>query len=277
MKWVAPGPAFLFCPADRPERFAKAAAAADVVIVDLEDGVAPDQRERARANVAVATLDPATTIVRVNPVTSPEHANDLAMLKESPFHLVMLAKTSGADEVRSLEGFGVFALCETPAGVMAADAIAECPNTVGLMWGAEDLVAALGGYSSRHDDGSYRDIARYARARTLLAAGAHHRCALDAVYLNFENLEGQRDEASDAAAMGFSASACVHPSQVAVVRAAYRPTSAQIAWAQNILAASKDRAGVYRVGGLMVDGPVVTQARQILSRAADPNSSLFER
>ena len=160
---------------------------------------------------------------------------------------------------------------------MAADAIAECPNTVGLMWGAEDLVAALGGYSSRHDDGSYRDVARYARARTLLAAGAHQRCALDAVYLKFENLEGQRDEASDAAAMGYSASACVHPSQVEVVRAAYRPTSAQIAWAKNILEASKDRAGVYRVGGLMVDGPVVTQARQILNRAADANSSLFER
>jgi citrate lyase subunit beta/citryl-CoA lyase len=189
----------------------------------------------------------------------------------------MLAKTSGADEVRSLEGFGVFALCETPAGVMAADAIAECPNTVGLMWGAEDLVAALGGYSSRHDDGSYRDVARYARARTLLAAGAHSRCALDAVYLNLKNLEGQRDEASDAAAMGFAASACVHPSQVEEVRAAYRPTSAQIAWAQKILEASKDRAGVYRVGGLMVDRPVVAQAQQIMGRAADPNSSLFER
>jgi citrate lyase subunit beta/citryl-CoA lyase len=267
MEWVAPGPAFLFCPADRPERFAKAAAAADVVILDLEDGVAPERREQARHHVRAADLEPATTIVRVNAVTSAEHDSDMAMLKDSAFRMVMLAKTAGADEVRSLEGFGVFALCETPAGVMAADAIAECSNTVGLMWGAEDLVAALGGYSSRHDNGSYRDVARYARARILVAAGAHHLCALDTVYLNIENLDGQRDQALDAAAMGFSASACVHPSQAAIVSEAYRPTSAQIAWAQTILEASKDRGGVFRVGDLMVDGPVMTQARQIMNRA----------
>jgi citrate lyase subunit beta/citryl-CoA lyase len=268
MEWVTPGPAFLFCPADRPERFAKAAAAADVVILDLEDGVAPEQREQARRHVRAADLDPATTIVRVNAVTSVEHDSDMAMLQDCAFRMVMLAKTSCADEVLSLQGFGVVALCETPAGVAAVDEIAECSNTMGLMWGAEDLVAVLGGYSSRHDDGSYRDVARYARARILVAAGAHHLCALDAVYLNIENLDGQRDQALDAAAMGFSASACVHPSQAATVRAAYRPTSAQIAWAQSILEESKDRGGVFRVGDLMVDGPVIIQARQIMIRAS---------
>jgi citrate lyase subunit beta/citryl-CoA lyase len=268
MQWVTPGPAFLFCPADRPERFAKAAGAADVVILDLEDGVAPDQRELAREHVRAATLEPATTIVRVNPVTSADHARDMEMLRDCAFRMVMLAKTACADEVRSLEGFGVLALCETPAGVMAVDEIAECSNTLGLMWGAEDLVAALGGYSSRHDDGSYRDVARYARARILVAAGAHHLCALDAVYLSIENLNGQRDQALDAAAMGFSASACVHPSQATIVRVAYRPTSAQIAWARTILEASKGREGVFRVGDLMVDKPVMTQARQIMIRAS---------
>lgn len=267
MRWVAPGPAFLFCPADRPERFAKAAAAADVVIVDLEDGVSPDQREAARENVLRATLDPATTIVRVNPVESSEHARDVAMLRSSPFRMIMLAKASGAHEILLLESFSVFALCETPRGVEEAEAMAECPNTVGLMWGAEDLVAALGGYSSRLEDGTYRDIARYARARVLNAAGANARCALDAVYLDFEDLDGQRREALDAAAMGFSATVCVHPSQVSVVRESYRPTNVQIAWARDILDQANDHDGVFRVGGLMVDGPVLAQAREIVARS----------
>ena len=268
--WKSPGPAYLFCPADRPERFAKAAAAADVVIVDLEDGVAPEQRERARANVAAADIDPATTIVRVNPVASADHDLDMAMLRDSAFSTIMLAKTSSAEEVRALEHFAVVALCETPAGVLAVEEIAECSNTVGIMWGAEDLVAALGGYSSRHDDGSYRDVARYARARTLIAAHAHQLVALDAVYLNFKDLDGQRDEATDAAAMGFSATACVHPTQVTVVREAYRPTSAQVEWARMVVHGAQGREGVFQIDGLMVDGPVLAQARQILNRIDQP-------
>lgn len=267
--WNPPGPAFLFCPGDRPERFAKAAAAADVVIVDLEDAVAPGHRETARLNVLGADLDPATTVVRVNPRDSLDHERDVRMLRESAFRTVMLAKTSSADDVRSLESFDVIALCETPEGVMAVEEIAACANTVGVMWGAEDLVAALGGYSSRHDDGTYRDVARFARARTLLAARARRLVALDAVFLNFEDLDGQRAEARDAAAMGFTATACVHPSQATVVREAYRPTSAQLAWAREVLAAGGGDAhdeGVIRVGGQMVDGPVLAQARQILRR-----------
>jgi len=267
VKWVPPGPAFLFCPGDRPERFAKAAAASDVVILDLEDGVAPENREAAREHVRSATLNPATTIVRVNPVGSLEHARDLEMLRASPYSMFMLAKASSAQEILSLEPFSIIALCETPRGVVAADEMAGCANTLGLMWGAEDLVAGLGGYSSRRDDTSYRDVARYARSRVLVAAGANDRCALDAVYLNFQDLEGQRVEALDAAAMGFSATVCIHPSQVAVVRGAYRPTPEQLAWATKILELAKDHDGVFRLDGFMVDGPVVAQARQIVSRS----------
>ena len=269
MEWVAPGPAFLFCPADRPERFAKAAAAADVVILDLEDGVAPDRKEEARAAVAASTLNRATTIVRVNPVNSPAHDSDMRMLTASDFRLVMLAKTTSADEVLSLEGFSVFPLCETPPGVMAIEEIVGCHNTVGVMWGAEDLVAALGGFSSRHDDGTFRDVASYSRASALLTGGMRGRCTIDAVFLDIGDLEGQRRQAVDAAAMGFTANACVHPSQVAVVREAYRPNSDQVAWAREIIAAAQGRGGVFRVNDLMVDGPVIAQAQQLLARA-DP-------
>ncbi len=268
--WGPAGPAYLFCPADRPERFAKAAAVADVVIIDLEDGVAPERRDEARANVRNSVLDPATTIIRVNPATSPEHARDVSMLDDSVFTTLMLAKTSGADEVRSLRRFNVVALCESAEGIAALEEIAACVHVVGLMWGSEDLVASLGGYSSRHEDGSLRDVARYARARTLIAARARQLVALDTVLLNFEDLDALALEAADAAAMGFTGTPCVHPQQVGVVRAAYTPSAAQVTWARRVLAGAQGREGAVRVDGLMVDGPVLAQARQIMGRLREP-------
>ena len=81
--WKLPGPAWLFCPADRPERFAKAAAAADVVILDLEDGVGADDRESARRALVDTPLDPARTVVRINPAGTPDQHLDLAALRET--------------------------------------------------------------------------------------------------------------------------------------------------------------------------------------------------
>ena len=130
----------------------------------------------------------------------------------------MLAKTESADQVAGLSPRRVVALCETPRGVLAATAIAACPTTVAMMWGAEDLVAALGGRSSRRPDGPYGDVARHARAQVLLSAGAYGVAAIDAVHLDIGDLDGLRGEATDAAASGFVATACIHPSQVAVVR-----------------------------------------------------------
>ncbi len=267
MRALAPGPAYLFCPADRPDRYAKAASAADVVILDLEDAVAAEAKEQARNWVRQSTLDPVRTVVRVNSVTSEHFDDDVAMLRESTFRTVMLAKTASAEHVRELADFKVVALIETAAGVLAAEAIAACPNTLGLMWGSEDLVATLGGTSSHFGDGSYRDVARHARAHTLICAGAYERLAIDAVCLEIADVEAQRARAQDASAMGFSASACIHPNQVAVIRESYRPTADQLAWAQSVVDAAQGRAGVFRLGTLMVDGPVIAQAQAILNRA----------
>ena len=269
MKWVAPGPAFLFCPADRPERFEKAAGVADVVILDLEDGVSPDHRDAARVALGSADLDPDTTIIRLNPVGTDEHLRDLDAVRSTDFRMVMLAKTTSAEDVRGLAPLDVVALCETPRGVHAAHEIAECSNTIAVMWGSEDLVAALGGSASRRADGSLRDLARYARAKVLLDAGVHGVGALDTVHLDFGDLEGLRREAQDAAAMGFMATPCIHPSQVAVVRAAYRPSENQVAFSKQVLALAAVQGGVFRMGDVMVDGPVVAQARQILRRAGE--------
>src|SRR5690606_26861620 len=99
---LAAGPAWLFCPADRPERFEKAAAAADVVILDLEDGVAAKDREAARKALVDTPLDPSRTVVRVNPAGTPDHKLDLEALSRTSYTTVMLAKTESPQQVAAL-------------------------------------------------------------------------------------------------------------------------------------------------------------------------------
>ncbi|UYN84666.1 MAG: CoA ester lyase [Microcella sp.] len=266
---VVIGPALLFCPADRADRFDKAAARADTVILDLEDAVAPADREAARRALIETPLDPATTVVRVNPRGTADHELDLAALAQTDYRTIMLAK---AVDVSGLDGFSVIALCETAHGVLACEALAAQPHVVALMWGAEDLVASLGGTSSRHDDARYRDVAVHARARVLLAAGAHGIAAIDAVHLDIADLEGLAAEARDAAAQGFTATACIHPSQVETVREAYRPSTADVERARAIIDAAERAAGVFVFDGQMIDEPLLRHARQVLLRARTASS-----
>lgn len=272
MSWTPAGPALLFCPADRPERYAKAAAAADVVILDLEDGVGADAKAEARRALQETLLDPERTVVRVNPVGTDDHVLDLEALAGTPYQTVMLAKTESADQVAGLAPRAVIALCETPLGVVEAVAIARAEATVALMWGAEDLIAGLGGRSSRFPApsgtgaGTYRDVARAARAQVLLAAGAARRMVIDAVHLDIRDLDGLRAQAEDAAACGFVGTACIHPTQVDVVRTAYRPTGEQVDWARRVLAAAEGARGVFAFEGGMVDGPVLRHAEALLAR-----------
>lgn len=263
------GPALLFCPADRPERFAKAAARADAVILDLEDAVAEDAKAAARGNIIDSDLDPARTIVRINPLDSEHVASDLSTLSQTDYRTVMVAKSASAKKIAKLldPRFSVIALCETASGIAKADKIAALENVVALMWGAEDLVASLGGTSSRKKNGRYRDIARHARSCVLLAAGARGKAAIDAVHLDIADAKGQSREAKDAAASGFTATACIHPSQVALVREAYRPDAKTVAWARDVLAAARGEHGVFSFDGRMVDEPVLRHARAVLSRA----------
>ncbi|WP_309129191.1 CoA ester lyase [Microbacterium sp.] len=263
------GPALLFCPADRPERFAGALAKSDAVILDLEDAVLPQAKAMARENIVAADgLDPDRVIVRVNDPASAEFTADLEALSESPFRTVMVAKTQSPSSLDAFAtDYSVIALCETAAGVLNAGPIAAHPRTVALMWGAEDLVASLGGMSSRFPDGRYRDVARHARSTVLVAAAAHGRAAVDAVHLDIEDAEGLALEAADAAASGFRATACIHPKQVAVIRDAYRPDPATVDWARAVLAAAQSERGVFRFEGRMVDEPVLRHARAVLARS----------
>jgi citrate lyase subunit beta/citryl-CoA lyase len=269
MNLRAAGPAWLFCPADRPERFAKAADAADVVILDLEDGVAQPDKASARKALRDTPLDPERTVVRINAAGTDEHVLDLEALAGTAYTTVMLSKTESAAQVSALAPRDVVALIETPRGAVFATEIAAADGTVAMMWGAEDLVAALGGSSSRRADGTYRDFARHVRSATLLAASAFDRVALDAVHLNIRDIEGLRAEADDAVAVGFDGTVCIHPTQVPVVREAYRPSDEKLDWARRVLAAAKNERGVFAFEGQMVDSPVLKHAATMLRRAGE--------
>lgn len=265
---LMPGPALLFCPADRPERFAKALERADVVILDLEDAVAPAAKAGARGALIESELDPARVIVRVNPPGTEEFVSDLATLGQTDYRTVMVAKAESVKALKPFDHrFDLIPLCETARGILAAEKLAAHERVTALMWGAEDLVASIGGTASRSSGGRYRDVARYARSRVLIAAAARGKAAIDAVHLDIDDVRGLRAEAEDASASGFAASACIHPAQVEVIREAYRPDAETLAWARAVLASAEGERGVFAFEGRMVDEPVLRHARSVLARA----------
>ncbi len=101
----------------------------------------------------------------------------------------------------------------------------------------------------------------------LVAAGAHGKAAIDAVHLDIDDVTGLADEAEDAVASGFAATACIHPSQVDVIRRAYRPDPGAVAWARAVLTAAETERGVFSYDGRMVDEVVLRHARTLVARA----------
>lgn len=260
------GASLLFCPADRPERYEKALAAADTVILDLEDAVAAVKRPEAREALLKNPVDPSRVIVRVNPRTTADYDEDIRTLRQTEYRVIMLAKAESAEQVTDAAPFQVVALCETARGVLAAPEIVRAPNIAGVMWGAEDLMASIGGSGSRLPDGRYRDIPRYAKSTVLLNAAVAGVPAIDTVFLDVPDKVTLRAEADEAVASGFVAKACIHPSQAGVVREAFQPSADEVSWARKVVAGSAESA-VFLLDGQMIDAPLVAQARQILRRA----------
>lgn len=266
------GPAVLFAPAHRPELFAKAAAKADMVILDLEDGAGDAPRDQTRAAIANSGLDPKHTIVRVCGPEDEGFAGDIEMVLDSPYRLVMIPKV-GSELPPVPEELNIIAMIETPAAVTHIREIASHPQVVGLFWGAEDLCVQLGGTHSRFlsDErdftgalGPYRDAMRLTRAMLLIEAAAQGKFAIDAVHSEFKDLTVMRQECLDAARSGFVASACIHPYQVDTVRDAYRPSPAAVAWAEKVVAEAKNHEGAFKLDGEMVDAPLIAQAERTL-------------
>lgn len=264
------GEAILFCPGDRPERYHKAIERADRVIVDLEDAVSPQNKAQARAQVMTALPElPAGTIVRINAAGNDFHRDDLLALRRlrqdsglSP--LLMLPKVESAAQLRELDDFAVIALCETAAGALHVEDIAAAENCVALFWGGEDLIASLGGRRSRDDDGRYYPLVEQVRSTVLMAAAAHGKPAIDAVHIDIGDLSGLQREARQAADLGFTAKACIHPSHTAVIRAAFQPNDETRRWAERVIAAMQSaHNGVVSLDGRMIDEPLLRQAQRI--------------
>lgn len=267
----------LFVPGDRPERFQKAAeCGADAIILDLEDSVSLEAKDRARASVATYLATPAEVyrLVRINPIDSPWLEADLACATAAD--AIMLPKSRGAETVEALiphlgTQTNILPIAtETPASVFGLGSYAAVSNRLcGLTWGAEDLPAAIGAISSRNADGSYTTPYEVVRAFMLFGAHAAGVQAIETVYPAIRDSEGLAAYAARGAHDGFTGMMALHPAQVPIINAAFTPTGAAIVAARRIVEAfaAAPGIGVLDLDGKMVDAPHLAQARAILARA----------
>ena len=205
--------------------------------------------------------------MRINGEGTPWHDDDIAALAELPGTVVMLPMASDVAAVEALAPHPVIPLCETAAGVLAAPSLAAAGNCVGLMWGSEDLVADLGGRPGRTPSGTYLPAVEEARTQILYAARAAGVMPIDTILADIANLKLLHDDSVAAASSGFAAKACIHRSQVAVIRAAFRPTPEEIQWARGVMVAAAAASAVFQYAGRMVDAPVLAHAAEILHQA----------
>ena len=269
---------WLFVPADSERKISKALESdADAIIFDLEDSVAPAQKAAARdilRNLPKRSGG-GEWWVRVNPIGSEFHKDDLHLIGVADIHGIVLPKAeSGADVTRLSHRTGNIPIhaivTETAASLFGLLSYRE-PNSplAAMSWGAEDLSAALGA-SSKYDAGGELSFT-YQLARTLCLAGAVAAGVqpVDGVFADFKDEMGLKAEAEAARREGFTGKLAIHPAQVAVINAAFTPSDDDIRHAEEIVAAfeAQPNAGVLSVGGKMVDRPHLVQARRVLERA----------
>lgn len=258
---------YLFVPADRPERIAKAnAAGADAVIVDLEDAVAPDAKDAARAALA-GRLSPAQpVIVRVNAADTRWFRDDLALCRMPGVAAIMLPKTETSHDLSELAaGIGttipILPLIETARGLWNALEIAQAPDVQRLAFGPLDFQLDLGLH------GGDEELA-YFRAQLVLASRvARILPPVDGPTTAIDDREIIRADALRARRAGFGGKLCIHPKQVRWVNECFSPGPDEIAWARRVVAAARSaQAGAVAVDGKMVDRPVVARAEFILGQ-----------
>ncbi|MCD2172210.1 HpcH/HpaI aldolase/citrate lyase family protein [Rhizobium sp. C4] len=254
----------LFVPADRPERFAKAAAAgADAVIIDLEDAVAPSSKASARETLSPGQLN-VPLILRINGAGTQWHAQDIAVAAQLDLVAIMLPKAEMDGTLEALQQgparhLPVIALIETARGLDEARAIAASPGIARLAFGSIDFCADLG---CAHQ----RNALLLARSSLVLASRlAGLPAPIDGVTTAIDDDGLVADDARYGRALGFGGKLCIHPRQIGPVKAGYHPDEAEIAWAEKVLN-SGDAA--VAVDGAMVDEPVRIRARRILALAA---------
>lgn len=279
----------LFVPADDERKIAKGlASAADALILDLEDAVAPTRKVVARdicAQALAASSSAKKLFVRVNALDTQHTLADLAaVVRARPFGIV-LPKCRGGDDVQ-LVGHYLAALetregvdrgsirilaiaTENAASMFGLGSYAGVDRLCGVLWGGEDLAADLGALSNRAPDGRYGAPYELARTLGLFAAASAQVDAIDAVYTDFRDRDGLKAEALQALRDGFSAKAAIHPDQIEVINTAFTPSADDLAWARTVIAAfdACPGAGVASIDGKMLDRPHYRSAQRVLARA----------
>lgn len=275
----------LFVPGSRPELFAKAMAGeADGLSFDLEDAVDESMKDEARRELArfLRALQPGhgkTIIVRVNGLATPHFKADIEAIVGPGLDIVNLPKPESADDVRACAAAldraergvkaipaSILANIESPKALrLAAEIATASSRVVGLQAGWGDLIEPL-------------DIDRYNPAmiqaiqlQIRIAAGEGNVWAYDGAFANIKDPEGYKREAEGARRLGYLGKSCIHPTQVPLANAVFRPTDAEIAHSLKVVAAAREAkekgVGAFTVNGRMVDGPFIRRAENILAVA----------
>ena len=283
----------LFVPADSSGKLGKALGCdADALILDLEDSIAPERKEAARAGAAdflartLSMPDRPRLIVRINGLETGLTDADLEAVVPARPDAIMLPKAEGGASVVHADAklCAREALCGLAEGSIRIVAIATetapalflagtyrgaSPRLAALTWGAEDLSAELGAEANRDAQGKFLDPYRLARTLCIAAAASANVQALDTVYVDFRNEAGLRRECEEARRDGFTGKMAIHPGQVATINDVFTPKPAAIAKAQAIIAAfaAMPGAGVVGIDGVMYDRPHIAKAERLLARA----------
>ncbi len=260
----------LFVPGDRPERFVKAASTdADAIIIDLEDAVAADGKDQARAALKRDFTDK-PVLVRVNGIGTPWHDRDIAALRGHGFSAVVLPKAEFGPEFETLceqLDLPVVVLIESVRGLADARRIAITRNVARIAFGSIDFSADLGCAHTR-------EALLLARSELVVAsrlAGLPQ--PIDGVTTAIDDAPLIASDARHARDLGFTGKLCIHPRQVAAIQAGFAPDEAEVLWARKVMASGD---GAVAIDGAMVDEPVRIRARSILKRVPSAPAAVFD-
>ena len=275
---LASARSFLFVPANRPERYAKAlASGADAVIVDLEDAIAPADKLLARETLlqTVASLDAAQRgrlLVRINAAGTPWHADDLAALRGLAALGVVAVMVSKAESAAALAEVAahvgpdcaLLPLIESVAGLDAVNVLAASPQVLRLVFGHLDFQADAGLACGLDES----ELTPVRLALVLASRRAGLAAPVDGISPGTQDTAQLSLDAARSRRGGFGGKLCIHPAQVAVVHAAFAPSALEIDWARRVQAAfAAAGGGVFSLDGRMVDAPVLRLAQRTLAQA----------
>jgi citrate lyase subunit beta / citryl-CoA lyase len=281
---------WLFAPGDSEKKMTKAMeGSADIVLIDLEDAVASENKVLARRQVHdFVKANPAQRHrlwVRINPFDGPYTLGDLAAVMPANPGGIMLPKVYGRADVERLnhclsalevangieEGSTpvIVLITETAEAMFHTGDYKGAPRVVALTWGAEDLADSIGASSNRNPDGSYSFTYELARSMTVLGAATAGVTAIETISADFKDLEALRIRAEKVRRDGFRGMMAIHPAQVDVINAAFTPTAEEIAEAQEVVDVFAANPGVGAIGwkGGMLDRPYLARAERLLRQA----------